>query len=127
MRAVRRNRVMQDVDEQALYIARDNVPAALRFLEAVETAVDRICDLPLAGTVCDLEDDRHTGLRFWPIRSFENHLIFYFVRTDHVEIFRLFPRSARHTKGFRSRVGGHLGVSGGNALARWTLFGGIIA
>ncbi|HEV2853374.1 MAG TPA: type II toxin-antitoxin system RelE/ParE family toxin [Thermoanaerobaculia bacterium] len=38
-----------DLDEQARYIARDNVEAALRLLDAAEAAFDRLRSLPEIG------------------------------------------------------------------------------
>ncbi|HEY9419843.1 MAG TPA: type II toxin-antitoxin system RelE/ParE family toxin [Thermoanaerobaculia bacterium] len=45
-RLVVRPAARNDLDEQARYIAQDNVDAALRFLEAAEEAFDRLRSLP---------------------------------------------------------------------------------
>jgi plasmid stabilization system protein ParE len=59
MLVVRKPRVDADIDEQALYIARDSVPSALRFLEAVEVAIERIGESPYGGAVAERLSARH--------------------------------------------------------------------
>jgi toxin ParE1/3/4 len=90
MRVLRWDRADEDINEQACYIARDSVQAALRFLQAVDQAIDHIGDMPFVGALYEHLNSRYAGVRFWPVRGFENHIIFYRVQPEHVEIMRIF-------------------------------------
>lgn len=58
-----------DVEEIAAYIARDNVTAALQWVEEVHRCCSRIATMPRMGT---LRSDIRPGLRMFP---FGNYLI----------------------------------------------------
>jgi toxin ParE1/3/4 len=76
-----------EVDEHADYIARGSLAAALRFLDAVQEAYDRIGDHPAIGS------GRYAylleGLRMWAVPGFGNYPVFYLERPDHVDVLRV--------------------------------------
>ena len=72
-----RPRAKKDVIEQALYIAEDNPDAADGFLDAVEQALDTLADMPEIGAPRQSYNPALEGIRMWPIKGFEKHLIFY--------------------------------------------------
>jgi toxin ParE1/3/4 len=78
-----------DLDEQALYIARDSVDTALRFLDAAEGAFERLRFLPEIGRRRDFIHPELSGVRCWPIPGFEKHLIFYRVDDSGLEVLRV--------------------------------------
>jgi len=80
-------RADEDLDELANYIANDNLQAALRFLEAARRTFRRLGETPGIGSPCVFQNSRLTGIRRWPIKSFENHLIFYRIIKNNVEMF----------------------------------------
>src|ERR687887_32866 len=68
----------QDLFAIARYIEHDSPQAAGKLLEVFEHACDMLSDLPEIGSIPDdLHHSRLKGTRMWPIRKFENHLIFY--------------------------------------------------
>ena len=78
-----------DLDEQALYIARDNVDAALRFLEAAEAAFERLRSFANIGTRREFVHPDLSGVRSWPIPGFSKHLIFYRANASSIEVLRV--------------------------------------
>ena len=88
-RVVVRPLAQSDLDEQALYIAKDSVNAALRFLDAAEAAFDRLCSFPEIGRSRDFLRSELKDIRSWPIPKFEKHVVFYRVPGDVVDILRV--------------------------------------
>ena len=78
-----------DLIEQADFIAQDNVDAAERFLTATENAFQFLAENPSAGRLREFSNARLSGIRMWPIRGFDKHLIFYRDLSDAVEIIRV--------------------------------------
>ncbi len=71
--------IAADTNEQADYIARDNVDAAMRSLGAK----------PERGTLYRTQNPKLKGLRRLTVPGFKNYLIFYYNRPDKVEIVRV--------------------------------------
>ncbi len=79
----------RDVDVHADYIARDNLDAALRFLDAVQTAYDRIGEHPGIGSLGYAHLPLLEDLRMWPVPDFNNYLVFYLDRPGYVDVLRV--------------------------------------
>jgi len=62
---------LEDLDVIWLYIARDNVNAAERVVDAIETAADRLAQTPGIG---GKRDDLQPGLLSYPLG---NYILFY--------------------------------------------------
>jgi toxin ParE1/3/4 len=80
---------LRDIEEIFVYIGADNVDAALRFKEAAERAVQFLARHPYAGRSRHFSARALRGLRSWGIHGFETYVIFYFIRQNSVEIFRV--------------------------------------
>jgi toxin ParE1/3/4 len=78
-----------DLDEQARYIARDNVEAALRFLDAAEAAFDRLRSSPEIGKTRRFQHPTLSNIRSWPIPGFEKYVIFYRPDSLKVDVLRV--------------------------------------
>jgi toxin ParE1/3/4 len=78
-----------DLDEQARYIAQDNVDAALRFLDAAEAAFERLRSFPDLGRRRDFVHRELAKVRSWPIQGFEKHVIFYRASSTEIDILRI--------------------------------------
>ena len=78
-----------DLDEQARYIARDNVEAALRFLDAAEAAFDRLRSLPEIGKARKFQHPKLAHIRSWSAPGFEKHVIFYRASPGTIEVLRV--------------------------------------
>ena len=88
-RVLRTRLAEQDVIEVATYIGMDNMDAARRFVEAVETDCDKLADFPGMGA---LRGYRRKGLRqvpSWPLGGFGNYLIFYRPVRNGIEVLRV--------------------------------------
>ena len=82
-------RAKGDLADLAEFIRRESPKSALRFLEAAEKAFEFLADMPEIG---GLEEDVRAelvGLRCWPIRGFENHLIFYLPIENGIAVVRV--------------------------------------
>jgi len=84
-----RPRAHEDIRELALYIARDNPDAALRFIDAVEATCTRLAEMPKIGAVRTFAHPALAGIRMLPTRSFENYLIFYLPAADGIDVVRV--------------------------------------
>ncbi|NUN95799.1 MAG: type II toxin-antitoxin system RelE/ParE family toxin [Candidatus Omnitrophica bacterium] len=79
----------EDVIDQARYIARDSLNAALHYLDEVESAYHPIRTNSGIGSPQDCRRPRLAGLRMLPVRGFEKSLIFCRVEEDRVVIVRV--------------------------------------
>ena len=71
------------------YLLEDALEAATRFLEAVEESVEALCQMPHMGAPKQLKNPLLSGLRSWPVRGFEEILIFYIVQPDALRVVRV--------------------------------------
>jgi toxin ParE1/3/4 len=92
-RVVVRPLAKEDLDEQARYIARDSVAAALRFLDAAESAFDRLSSMNEVGRRRAFLHPELAQVRSWPIPGFEKHVIFYRVAEGGVDVLRVLQAS----------------------------------
>jgi toxin ParE1/3/4 len=79
----------RDIDAIADYIANDNLDAALRFYEAVRSDARNLAEMPGMGPVWGFRNSAYADVRFWPIRGFRNHLIFYRPAPAGIEVVRV--------------------------------------
>lgn len=79
----------RDLDEQFTYIAHDSLESALRYLDAVEDAFDKIADMPRIGRTCQFDRRDFSGIRRWPVPRFERHVIFYQATERSIEVVRI--------------------------------------
>lgn len=79
----------RDRDAIAEYISRDSPKSALRFLDAVEQACQRLADIPEIGGIWESSLPRLAGLRVWQIPGFENYLLFYRPTDPAIQIVRV--------------------------------------
>lgn len=80
----------RDLVEQFLYLE-DNagLDTAERFLASAEATFNDLANQPMIGSPLTVRNSALTGIRKWPIKEFENHLIFYLPRSDGVSIVRV--------------------------------------
>jgi toxin ParE1/3/4 len=79
----------EDLLELADYLARHNVDAALRFLDAAEAAFELLVGMPEIGTLCRFKAPQAAGLRVWSIKDFENYLVFYRPTDTGIDVIRV--------------------------------------
>ncbi len=93
LRIIKREKAKHDLIELADFIAHDNLDAAYRFITASENAFQLLSQTPGAGAPQDFRNPVLQGLRMWPIRGFEKHLVFYREIPDGLEIVRILHAS----------------------------------
>lgn len=84
-----RPKASSDLDEQALFIAHDNLPAAYQLYEACEQTLNKLAKMPRMGQHYPTREKQLIGIRFFPISGFEKHLIFYIPRKDRIDVLRI--------------------------------------
>lgn len=89
VRILRRAKAVSDAESIADWIAKDSLDAALRFLESVESTLERLAEFPSSGSFFRLEVPGLANLRFTRVRAFPNHIIFYIEHKAAVEIIRI--------------------------------------
>jgi toxin ParE1/3/4 len=88
-RIIKRAAAYRDLDALAEFIGQDSPHAAIRFLEAADKAFELLLNMPGMGSLWQSSKPDFAGLRVWPIRGFEYHLIFYRTCDDGIEIVRV--------------------------------------
>jgi len=85
-----RPRARLDLIEQFVYFGeRDGVELAERYFVAVEETCRRLAEHPRSGTSYDSGIAKLKGLRRFPVKGFENYLVFYFPRRSGIEVIRV--------------------------------------
>jgi toxin ParE1/3/4 len=79
----------RDLEEQAVYIGRDNFAAAVRFTDAANVAFRQLAEMPRMGSVRETRNPNLKGLRTWRIPGFEKHLVFYRMTEEGIEVVRV--------------------------------------
>lgn len=74
----------RDLDEHLVFLARQSHGLANRFLDAFEQTVRRLAETPDRGFPWE-----STEIRVWSVRGFGNHLVFYRLIDDGIEIIRV--------------------------------------
>lgn len=88
-RIVVRPQAERDIDEQVLYLAVESTDLALRFFNAVQSTLRDLAQIPDLGIVHEFRSERLKGIRWWKVRGFRNHLIFYRPLEDAVDVIRV--------------------------------------
>jgi toxin ParE1/3/4 len=78
-----------DVEDAALFIARDNLNAALRFYDAVDKTFRQIRDHPMRWPRYELDQRKLAGLRKCSVIGFRKYLVFYLTDDDVVDVIRV--------------------------------------
>ena len=83
------SRARTDIVELAVYIGRDSIGAANRFLDATDETFAALTRQPFLGAVYPTKNPRLHGIRAVRMKRFPNHLAFYFARPDGIEVVRV--------------------------------------
>lgn len=78
-----------DVVECALFIGAENADAAHRFARSARGTAEWLTQTPLVGAQREVSCSRLAGLRSWPVKGFENWLIFYRPVDGGIEVIRV--------------------------------------
>jgi toxin ParE1/3/4 len=91
VKAVIRPRAQDDILRQfRWYLVEQDAPdAAFWFVEAVEASVEQLVRMPDMGAPREIGNPALKGLRLWPVKDFDEFLIFYVVAGDTVRVIRI--------------------------------------
>jgi len=86
-----RTAAREDILRQYSYylIEKDAARAAGRFLEAVQSAIEKLCRTPGAGAPKPLTNPSLAGLRSWPVSGFPAMRIYYLHAGNELRIIRV--------------------------------------
>ncbi len=79
----------KDIDEHFEYIAQDDFDTALKFFDAIRQSIAQLARMPGMGAAYPLENTRLEGLRRWPVKGFNKHLIFYLTDDEQIQVLRV--------------------------------------
>lgn len=80
----------RDLDDQAAYLASQaSLESALRFYDAASSTFARLAGMPGLGERWPSTNPRLAGLRIGRIEGFQNHLVFYRLVDDGIDIVRV--------------------------------------
>ncbi len=86
-RVLVRARARRDILRSAEYLEEEGgEPLAQRFINAVRDTFDALAGVPNAGVACKFSWPALQRVRRWPVKGFENWLVFYLPKGDGVEI-----------------------------------------
>lgn len=81
-----------------VYIARENRSAADRVYDAVGETITELASMPTIGALYRPKRTRLEGIRLFPVKRFQNYIIYYRPIADGIEIIRVL-----HTRMERNR------------------------
>ncbi|MGB9406696.1 MAG: type II toxin-antitoxin system RelE/ParE family toxin [Terracidiphilus sp.] len=85
-----RARARRDILLNAEYLEEHGgMETAQRFLDATQMTFETLARMPKMGILCTFSSPALRRLRRWPVKGFENWLIFYLPRRNGVEIVHL--------------------------------------
>ncbi|HEY1211119.1 MAG TPA: type II toxin-antitoxin system RelE/ParE family toxin [Terracidiphilus sp.] len=80
----------RDILSNAEYLEEQGgLETAQRFLDATQKTFEALARMPKVGAVCAFRSPVLRRIRRWPVKGFENWLIFYLPRRNGVEIVHL--------------------------------------
>src|SRR5262249_23324204 len=85
-----RSKTQQDLINIFRYLASEaGLPTARKFLVQAEATFARLADMPHLGTRYEAENPLFGEIRFFPIRRFKNHLMFYLPTDQGIDVIRV--------------------------------------
>ncbi len=65
---------VRDIEEAFIYIAEDNLDAAVNFLTAIEESIETLAAHPLIGSSRPFQNEKIRDLRIWQVKHHKNLL-----------------------------------------------------
>jgi plasmid stabilization system protein ParE len=82
----RRPGVDDDIYDLAAYLITQSEDAARRFVDAVQKTLKDLATMPGMGSLKAFRDPALSNVRSWPVEGFPNHLIFYLMTVDGIDV-----------------------------------------
>jgi toxin ParE1/3/4 len=86
----------QDLFGLAEYLAEEALELSDRFLIAIQSTFAQISQTPRIGSPQQYRNPRLAGTRMWPVKGFENYLIFYHIIEEKIEVIRILHGGPRY-------------------------------
>ena len=84
-----RERAKRDIEEIFVFIGERDFDAGLDFLLAVEQTCELLATMPRLGSTRRFSSARTRGIRQFPVKSYEDYLIFYVPSADGIDVLRV--------------------------------------
>lgn len=84
-----RPKASQNLDDHFAYVSENNLEVALKLFDSVRLTIAQLAKLPGMSSLYVVENPRLQGLRKWVVKDFKKYLIFYFERSDAIEVVRI--------------------------------------
>ncbi len=85
----KREQAKRDLEEIFVFIGERDIDTGLDFLLATEQTFELLAGMPLLGSARRFKSPRLRNIRQFPVKSYEDYLIFYIPTDDGVEILRV--------------------------------------
>jgi toxin ParE1/3/4 len=82
----RRQGVDDDIAKIALFLLDQSESLADRFIASVQVTMKDVARSPGIGSLKEYDNPRLGGVRSWWIRGFRNHLMYYLVTDDGIDV-----------------------------------------
>lgn len=79
----------RDADQQYRYLAGQSIDLADRFDQFLQATIERLATNPESGTQWEFDDPDREPLYYKKAGRFKNHLIFYRLHEDRLEVVRV--------------------------------------
>jgi len=89
MTVTKRIQAERDVEECFVYIGKESLDAGVRFLVAAEESFEFLAKMPHIGSPREFRSTRLRNIRMWPVKGFEDYLIFYRPTDEGIEVLRV--------------------------------------
>lgn len=88
-RIVRTPQAKRDIVELGDFIGQNSISAADRFIRAVEKSLELLLAMPQIGRPWETDRPHCAGIRWWIVKGFRTHLIFYRPVSEGIEVLRV--------------------------------------
>jgi len=83
----------KDIKSFFLHIYKDDLTVAYRLLDRIESTHELISSSPKLGQVFKTTNPRLSGMRWFPVKDFPKHLIFYIESETQITIVRVLHKA----------------------------------
>ena len=95
---LKRPQAERDIEEAFVFIAEADFDSGLDFLFAVEQSLELLAANPHIGRQRNFAAPELQNLWMWRVKSYEQHLLFYLIRDDAIELARLIHSARDYRK-----------------------------
>lgn len=83
------SRAALDLRDHYTFLLKQEPKVSARFADAIELSLQRLLESPTLGFSAEFDHPRLQDVRWWQVRGFPNHVVYYRPTTDGIEVFRV--------------------------------------